>query len=73
MAGPKKEWVSTPEQPTPDRAKGESRGIDDWLFEDDNDWVRPEYMKTKAQIDKEEKAIDALLDGDDTLFNELEY
>ena len=35
--------------------------------------VKQSESITEAEIDEEEAAIDALLDGDDTLFDKLEY
>lgn len=78
MAGPKKDWKPTLEQLNPDKSKGEfRRGTPDSHFENemsDEDWAKSEAIfNNETKIAKEEAAIDALLDGDDTLFNELEY
>ena len=69
-------WEPTLEQLNPDKKKGEFwKGIPDSHFENessDEAFFRS-LAKTEAEIDKEEAAIDALLEGDDTLFNKLEY
>ncbi len=77
MAGPKKDWEPTLEQLNPDKTKGEFRRTPDHKFENemsDEAWEKSEAIfNNEKKIAKEEAAIDALLDGDDTLFDELEY
>ena len=68
----------TPENPTP--KKGTSTDalgnpIPDSFFENESDpeaVARSEAISEKA-IDKEGAAIDALLDGDDSKFDDLKY
>ena len=68
----------TPENPTPKPGKRTDRDgnpIPDAFFENETDEaaVLASEKISEKQIDKEEAAIDALLEGDDTLFNELDY
>ncbi len=47
---------------------------DEWFAnESDPSTILKSEAVSEAQIDKEEAAIDAVLNGDDTLFNELNY
>ena len=68
----------TPENPTPKPGKRTTisgRPIPDSFFENETDEaaVFESEAISEKQIDKEEAAIDALLDGDDELFNKLKY
>ncbi len=68
----------TPENPTPKPGKRTTvsgRPIPDSFFENETDEaaVFESEAISEKQIDKEEAAIDALLDGDDSLFNKLKY
>lgn len=68
----------TPENPTPKPGKRTDRSgypIPDEFFENESDEAT--VLKSEAiaekEIDKEEAAIDALLDGDDSAFDKLKY
>ena len=68
----------TPENPTPKPGKRTDvfgNPIPDDFFENETDEAA--LLKSEAiaekQVDKEEAAIDALLDGDDSLFDKLDY
>ena len=68
----------TAENPTPKPGKRTSvsgKPIPDEFFENESDEaaVLESIAISEKQIDKEEAAIDALLDGDDTLFDKLKY
>ncbi len=68
----------TPENPTPKPGKRTDRDghpIPDEYFENESDEAT--VLKSEAiaekEINKEEAAIDALLDGDDSAFDKLKY
>ncbi len=68
----------TADNPTPKPGKRTTvsgRPIPDSFFENETDEaaVLESEAISEKQIDKEEAAIDALLEGDDTLFNKLKY
>ena len=68
----------TAENPTPKPGKRTSlvgTPIPDAYFEHESDeaTVLESEAIAEKQIDKEEAAIDALLEGDDTLFDKLKY
>ena len=68
----------TAENPTPKPGKRTDRGdnpIPDEFFENETDEaaVLASEKISEKQIDKEEAAIDALLDDDDSVFDDLEY
>ena len=68
----------TADNPTPKpgkRTDAVGNPIPDDFFENESDTaaVFESEAIDEKQIDKEEAAIDALLDGDDTLFDALEY
>ncbi len=68
----------TPENPTPKpgkRTSGMGTPIPDEFFENESDEaavIASEKISEK-KIDKEEAAIDALLDGDDSALDDLDY
>ncbi len=67
----------TADNPTPKPGKRtfrDGRPFPDEFFENESDEaaVLESERISEKQIDKEEAAIDALLDGDDTLFNKLD-
>lgn len=68
----------TAENPTPKpgkRTDADGDPIPDFVFENEPDEAT--VLKSEAiaekQIDVEEKALDALLDGDDSAFDDLKY
>ena len=68
----------TADNPTPKPGKRTSllgTPIPDDFFENESDEaaVLESEAISEKQIDKEEAAIDALLEGDDSLFDKLEY
>ena len=68
----------TAENPTPKPGKRTTlvgTPIPDAYFENESDEaaVLESEAISEKQIDKEEAAIDALLEGNDTLFNKLKY
>ncbi len=68
----------TPENPTPKPGKRtfrDGRPIPDAFFENESDpaAVLESEAIAEKEIDKEEAAIDALLDGDDSAFDKLKY
>ena len=68
----------TADNPTPKPGKRTDRDgnpIPDEFFENESDpaAVRKSEAISEKQIDKEEAAIDALLEGDDSAFDELDY
>ena len=68
----------TADNPTPKPGKRTDRvgnPIPDDFFENESDEaaVLESEAIDEKQIDKEEAAIDALLNGDDSLFDKLEY
>ena len=68
----------TAENPTPKPGKRTSvsgRPIPDAYFENESDEaaVLESEAISEKQIDKEEAAIDALLEGDDSAFDNLKY
>ena len=68
----------TAENPTPKpgkRTSGMGTPIPDEFFENETDEaaVLASEKISEKQIDKEEAAIDALLEGDDSALNDLDY
>ncbi|MEE8505465.1 MAG: hypothetical protein V3S40_04495 [Kiloniellales bacterium] len=68
----------TADNPTPKPGKRtdvSGHPIPDEFFENESDAaaVRESGRISEKQIDKEEAAIDAMLDGDDSAFDDLEY
>jgi hypothetical protein len=68
----------TADNPTPKPGKGTDRDgnpIPDEYFENESDEaaVLESEAISEKEIDKEEAAIDALLKGDDSLFDDLDY
>ncbi len=68
----------TADNPTPKPGKRTTvsgKPIPDAFFENESDEaaVLASEAMSEAQIDKEEAAIDKLLDGDDSAFDDLDY